>query len=368
MKRWRLLRYVAVAYAGAVALTCIGLTILVVAASLIENGGSLKKADESVVTALKIALFNGLSFSYQILPAACFLGALIAGTLLARRGELLAAQTMGISPRLIGFAFVGVAALCSIIGFFLGAQVVPRAISSLEQTKRDHMQGHVDAMTRFYERRVEWFRRGDVILHVPSVGTVGTTEFADPAVYELVDGRLARITDAASLSFVDDEWLLKDATTIEISTGESTHASLRKLALDVRPGDIVEVAGDPRQMSFLDIAALIERRDRAGFDSTSHRLEFHNRLAYPANAIWMLLIALPWALRPERRRSLAVNLGLGVAAIAILFSLTYLWRLMALGHHIPAALGVHGFALCCGALILMSDRAYRRFEQRGSLF
>ncbi|MEO0814856.1 MAG: LptF/LptG family permease, partial [Myxococcota bacterium] len=113
MRGASLIRYVALSYAGAIALTTSGLTLLVVAASMIEGGGELAKAGAGVATVLKLAFYNGLAFSYQILPAASFLGALIAGTLLARRGELLGVQAAGIGMAPIWTGFILVALLAA---------------------------------------------------------------------------------------------------------------------------------------------------------------------------------------------------------------------------------------------------------------
>ncbi|MEO1173454.1 MAG: LptF/LptG family permease, partial [Myxococcota bacterium] len=132
--------------------------------------------------------------------------------------------------------------------------------------------------------------------------------------------------------------------------------------------DIVEVSGDPRMMRVPAIRALIERRERAGFDVTSHRIELNNRFAYPLNAIWMLAIALPWALHPDRRRSLAVNLGAGVVVIAVLFVVTYFFRLLALSHSIPVPLGAYGIFSVCLLLAPLSAWSYRRYRVRGSVF
>ncbi len=54
---------------------------------------------------LEIAGFRAAGFAYQIVPAATLLGAIIAGTALARRGELLGIQAAGIGASRVWSAF-----------------------------------------------------------------------------------------------------------------------------------------------------------------------------------------------------------------------------------------------------------------------
>ncbi len=365
MRGLALIRYIGTTYAGAIALTTSGLTLLVVAASMIEGGGALAKAGASVGTVLKLALFNGLAFSYQILPAASFLGALIAGTLLARSGELLGVQASGIGMRPIWTGFVSVALLVCVSGYALGEWVVPEAVEALARTQAEELGGGTDGLSSYYSRRSSWFRSGDHVLFLPSRGN--GTRFESPVVYEAVEGQLRSITEAGALRFEDGLWELLDAVRFDVESGDSVTRAAMPINLGVSPEDITRVTGDPRQMRVGEIAELIERRERAGFDSTSHRIEFHNRLAYPANALWMLLVALPWALHPDRRRSLAVNLGAGVVVIAVLFVVTYMFRLLALGHKLPVGLGAYGIFSTCLLMIPSSAALYRRYRVRGGL-
>lgn len=366
MRGFALIRYVGTIYAGAIALTTSGLTLLVVAASMIEGGGELAKAGAGVGTVLKLAGFNGLAFSYQILPAASFLGALIAGTLLARRGELLGVQASGIGMGPIWTGFVSVALLVAVVGYGLGEWVVPRAVEGLARTQAEELEGRSDGLSSFYTQRSSWFRSGDRVLYLPARGD--GTRFESPVIYETVDGALRTITEAQALRHRAGGWELVDAVRFDVESGDTLEQAAMPLALEVSPEDITRVTGDPRQMSVGQIASLIERRERAGFDSSSHRIEFHNRLAYPANALWMLLIALPWALHPDRRRSLAVNLGAGVVVIAVLFVVTYLFRILALGHKLPVALGAYGIFTTCLVLVPTSALLYRRYRIHGGLW
>ena len=319
-----LVRYVGVAYLGAVALTTLGLSVLVVAATMIEGGGQLARAGAGVATVLKLASLSGLAFSYQILPAATF-------------------------------------------GFMLGEWVVPRAIQALELTRAEELQGQSDGVARFYHRELRWFRNGDTVLYLPTSADPDATAFATPTVYEIRDGELLSLTEAVSLRFENDNWWLNDAKRFDVRSGEITEHQALAVDLAMSARDIAEVTGDPRQMRTASVKKLISRRERAGFDVTSHRIELNLRYAYPLNLVWMLVLALPWTLHPDRRRSLAVYLGAGVVVIAVLFVMMYFFRLLALGHRIPVFLGAYGIPVTCLVAIPINAWMYRRYRVRGGL-
>ncbi|MEO0459656.1 MAG: LptF/LptG family permease [Myxococcota bacterium] len=362
-----LVRYVGVAYLGAVALTTLGLSVLVVAATMIEGGGQLARAGAGVATVLKLASLSGLAFSYQILPAAGFLGALVAGTMLARRGELLGVQASGIGMLPIWAGFLTVAVAVSTFGYMLGEWVVPRAIQALELTRAEELQGQSDGVARFYHRELRWFRNGDTVLYLPTSADPDATAFATPTVYEIRDGELLSLTEAVSLRFENDNWWLNDAKRFDVRSGEITEHQALAVDLAMSARDIAEVTGDPRQMRTASVKKLISRRERAGFDVTSHRIELNLRYAYPLNLVWMLVLALPWTLHPDRRRSLAVYLGAGVVVIAVLFVMMYFFRLLALGHRIPVFLGAYGIPVTCLVAIPINAWMYRRYRVRGGL-
>ena len=130
----------------------------------------------------------------------------------------------------------------------------------------------------------------------------------------------------------------------------------------------MDLTSDPRVMSSSDVTALVERRQRAGFDAIAYRVELHNRFAFPLSTVCLFLLGAPWALDPNRRRSLAVNLGAGVVAVAIVLSCEQVFRLLALARRIPAPLGAWAIDVLCLACMPLSVLAYRRYVRRGSLF
>ena len=356
----RLVRYIALIYAGATMLTIIGLVVIVVGASLVEGSGTMMRANAGAGTVLEIAGYRAAGFAYQIMPAAVLLGAMIAGTTLARRGELLGAQASGIGPSRIWLAFVGGALFFTGLTAIAGEYVVPWSLARLEREQMAAL-GRSDTQSNFYNRPVQWFRKGELILYLPEVD-LKNARFNRPVIYRMAQGELREVIEAQALVYEAGAFRLEEARVLDVSTSTFSHSSKLPIALDATPATLADVTGDPRQMGVVQVAELAKRRSAAGFDATPHAVELHSRLSHPLNAIWLALVCAPWALHVDRRRSLAVNLGLGVIAIAVLLTLMYTFRMLALGHQLAAPLGAWGLSLTILAAMPISFWSYRRLR------
>ena len=355
-------RYVAMTFGAAIALTLLGLVVVIVSAQAIETGLRFEVSESPALTALRLAGCRAVVFGFQMVPGACFLGALVAGTALARRGELLAIQAAGIPTRKIWYAYSAVALLACVLGWALGEWAVPDAVSALERIGREEV-GRTDKVTQFFQRRPTWFHEGNLILYLPDVDT-GTQIFSDPVIYRREEGLIAELIQGETLRYDRDQWVVSEARELTLDPPRDRRLEERAIPLGVDPRDLTDVAGDPRQMQWNAIRKMIKRRVGAHLDVTAHELELHNRLAFPLGCLVVVWLVAPWALHPERRRSLAVALGAGSAVIGVLFALTYTLRLLALGSKLPPALGAWGFVLVCGLSIGPSHFLYSRYAAK----
>ncbi len=363
----KLFAYFARFYAGIIALMEGGLIIIVVGASFVEKAGYLARAESGSATALGLALYGAVQFGHMVFPVACFLGALVAGTLLARTGEILAVQAGGISTWRIVASFAAVVAAAVVLGGIMGEYVVPVAKARLDRLQRGDPTPPVEALGSFYDRHTQWFRQGNLLLYLPSFDADSGT-FGDVVVYRRERGLVASGTDADELAFEDGGWVLEGAREHVVDGAEVVARERMALGLSVKPQDLIDVTGEPTVMRSGDILGYARRRERAGFDPAQFRIELYNRAAFPLSALCMFALAIPWALDPGRRRSLAVNLGAGVVAVGVLLSVMYIFRLLALSHRLSPAAGAWGLDLLCIALAPVSYALYQRYRTRGSLW
>ena len=362
----RLDRYLSSLYAGAVLLSLSSLVMLVVAAQFLEGASNFNTVEGGAESALELSLLVGVEYGFQILPVAVFLGVLVAGTVLARRGELLAMQAGGMSTWRqalpMGLVVLGIV-VAAVVG---GDTVIPKALERAETIRLEKLR-KPSALHRFFSRRAHWFKHDEWMLHLPLVDTQ-TGTFRSPTIYRVTGGEIREVMTAKVLEYQEKRWVLSDVEVYRPSDMEVERLATFELALAARPEDLRGVAGNPRHLSRSEIQLLVQRRERAGMDSTAHRLEVHQRVAQPCAALWMFLLALPWALMPDRRRSMAVVLGAGVVAVAVLLSCMHILRMLALSDQITPFWGAWGMGLLGLGVLPANQWLVDRYRSRGTVF
>jgi lipopolysaccharide export system permease protein len=305
-------------------------------------------------------MYSAIEFGYQVLPVACFLGALVAGTILSRRGELLAIYAAGIRSIRLWLTFAGVALVISGLGAACGEWAVPRAVTRIHRLSVEQFR-HTAALNDYYSQRAKWFKEGDILLYLPSVD-IATQIFSEPTIYRLESGLLAEVIMAQKLFFTDNAWHLAHSKSYRVDDVQMKTADDRVLNLRVKPDDLIDVTGNPKEMTTPRVRQLIERRQNAGFETTTHQVELHSRFAFPLLAFAMVLLSLPWIMHPDRRRSLSTMLGFGLIVVAMLLSLTQILRLLALARKIPAPLGAWAPLLIALMLLPISIAVQKRWR------
>ncbi|MED5463401.1 MAG: LptF/LptG family permease [Myxococcota bacterium] len=362
----KLALYIARVYAASIFLSMLLLVVLVTSVTLIENAGYLVKVEEGASIALRLAMFEAVEYAYQVLPVTTLLGALVTGVMLARSGEFLAMQAAGMGPVKILAPCLGVTLLAAGLGVVSGEWGVPWALKKAETIRVEHMR-RSSALSRFYNRRTHWFKDGTRVMYLPAVN-LETGVFSKPSIYDLSNGVVREVIDAETMEQLESGWTLKNVHISRIHGVAYEKMDELQLDMQVSARDLIDVTGNPRHVSWEELTNLILRREHAGFDNAAHRLEQHNRLAFPLLALWLFLVAAPWIVDPDRRRSMAVNLGGGVVAIALVLSGANVFRLLALGRQIYVPLGAWGVGLVCAGLIPLSWALQRRARIRGSIF
>ena len=335
--------YIARLYAASV-LTCVAvLVLLVLSATLMESAGNLSGKADGLRVAMELSALGSIEYAYQVFPVASLLGVLITGTVLARRGELMALQSSGMSVGRQSLPFVMVACMFAVGGLWLGEVALPRTQAEIDSLRLTKLR-QKSALNRYFTKELQWFRQGDWMMYLPVSGRTGES-FRQPILYRMEEGVVAEVLHAAELRFENDSWILHEVERFLPHRGVSEKKERQGIRLKLSPADLLEAAGNPRHMDSGDIESLIRRRNISGADTTAHALELHGRKAYPLGILWMCVLALPWALKPGRKRSMAVNIGVGVVAIGVLLSATHVFRMLSLGQTIPAWLGAWGMGL-----------------------
>ena len=334
----------------------LGLSGLIFSASLVE-GMALKSAEAGPGALVWTGFLKTVEFAWLLMPAAGFLSALIAGTMAARRGELIGYYSCGgRSATITKFWFCG-SLLWVGFGFVLAEKVLPAAKQELLELDLGPKRAQELTVAR---RPVEWVSIGDWRIYLPSISNDGTV-FQAPQLLEMREGELAFVWGADRLLYQNEKWILQNALRYSMDATPERFES-HSINLPISPADLWMIAAPPSLLSRTTLKELIEKRRRVGTDYVPHELALARRIGYPVALLPLLLIMAPLALQSDRKRSVAQAIGIGAIAVGCAFGLEGLFRMLALGRQVTPAWGGWGLTLC-GTLSLVLLWAYRHRHQ-----
>jgi lipopolysaccharide export LptBFGC system permease protein LptF len=281
---------------------------------------------------MEVIFLRAFTYGYQLLPIAAFLGALVFGALIAKRGELTALYVGGYSTWQIGRPIIGTALFMALFTLWAGQVSIPWATNRLVA-----MRGLDSAVRQQAGPSLEqWFKNGPSILHLPGVN-IEEKKLIDVLVFKQDSaGEIREWFSAAALQYLPKSagqktWLLKDGRHFLLATdGSITAYNFAEEAIDlsVHLPDLLDSSGRPSQLTLGELEESIARRERTGRLTRYHLYEYHQRFVYPLSLLVLVLISIPLALVPDKNRSISGALGSGTIVAAWAYGITYLSRSM----------------------------------------
>ncbi len=261
--------------------------------------------------------YKYLSFqaAFQIGPFVVLITALVALGILARNYELLACKSLGISLYRIGLPALAAAALCALGSAWLEAEVLP-ASNQRKESARRIIRGQPEGYAVSSPHRNWLFSRERFLYNYLSYdrrtqSLVGIQVFEFDTQHRLI-GRLY----ADRGQFRGGVWILEKGW-IRRFQGERT-VSFRQfeqpVAVDIpeSPDFFAALEPRPEELRFGELKRRISDLRASGQPRPDLEVALHNKFAYPAGAVALVLAGLPFAFRLERRGPLY---GLGLALI-----------------------------------------------------
>lgn len=261
---------------------------------------------------------------HVVLPISCLVAAVVAFTLLARSGELVAIKASGVGMRRATVPVLLVTlALCALL-FVVQDRIAPPA-QRKAQAIRDQIEGRTPRSHGApVNGRWTFGADGQTLYHyrqyVPT-----QQEFQGLSVFTLDRGR-PRVLDhrfAAHARWTGDRWIVGDGWYRSFDPEHyERYAGEEEVRLD-DPGQIVSdqsrltaATGNlPDEMSLSELSAQIHSLRNSGYDITNLRVRYYGKFSHAAAPLVMVLLGLPFAFRVGRRGSLY---GIGVALVLVL--------------------------------------------------
>jgi len=249
----------------------------------------------------------------QILPAAVLLASLVTCGTLSRHGEITAMKANGISLYRIVLPILILAALTSLMIFFLNEWVTPLTNDRAKYIRLIEVQKQT-SLGSFKQDQI-WYRGEKGIynfrLFDASTGTLRgiTIHYLDRQM------NLIMRLDAEKGEWKEGRWLFHNLLVARFDSGEFPVLSrIKQQVVDLpeRPSDFQLVQKDAEVMGYSELKRYIRKIQSEGYDATRYVVDLHGKTAFPLVSILLAIIGISFSLRSERSGGIAQGIGAGL--------------------------------------------------------
>jgi len=293
---------------------CLGISIFIyIVINLFDNLGKFLAKNATVWDIMVYYLYLMPSYAILLIPVASMIAVFLVFGIMTKHREMLVLKTSGLSVvslfYLLLITGVVIAAGTFVFQETVGVWAQARLIEH-EQTRinRRPMRPYAWRRNFFYYGENNWLyyvRKFDARINtLDNVVLWQTAE--DNRIKQRIDSPLGRY---------DDVWIFEDVTVRKFDTSGqeevTKHQILKMPELREKPDDFLKRIKPVEEMNFMEIAAFVEKRQRAGQDVVKEEVELNYRFSYPIITIILLLITLPISV-VLRRGGIAVGLGISI--------------------------------------------------------
>ncbi|HYC35958.1 MAG TPA: LPS export ABC transporter permease LptG [Usitatibacter sp.] len=305
-----LLRYIAREILGASLLVLLALLALFFFFDLFRELDDLGRGTYRLRTMLGYVSLMLPSHLYVLLPAAGLMGTLFALARMSEQSEITVMRASGFSMAQLAMHVAGAGVLIALLTLVIGELVVPY---TEEAAKGVRLKATRSIVAREF-RTGFWVKDDRSFVNIQDV--TPETELVNLRIYEFDEQyRLSSISRAEKGTFAGpNQWTLSN---VELTRFEGDNAVLQRLPVatwnSVLTPDILSVLKIvPERMSVANLRAYIDHLRDNRQKTTRYEIAFYNKLLYPAVAIGLMVLGIPFALGSQRAGGVGVKMFVGI--------------------------------------------------------
>jgi lipopolysaccharide export system permease protein len=251
-----------------------------------------------------------------MLPLAVLMAAVITLALMAKRNEIVAVKSSGVSL----FRFTLPILLLSLV-MTLGLALLNEVVLPDTKSRTNYIWNVLVEKQpgRVYHEDTFWYKGQNSIYHVGFYDPQNQT-LADVTYYRFdQDFDLVLRVDARRVRYLGGRWVAFEGLSQRLLPGGGYDVrTFEEAPLDLSelPTDFTRLSKPSEEMSFIELARYLNRVEAEGYDARRYRVDLQARIAYPFVCLIMALLGVPLALVGEGGgMARGVVLGLGAAVL-----------------------------------------------------
>jgi len=318
----------------------VGITIIVI--NIVEE---LRDFIDHQVPLLSIAeyyLYFGGWVIKSFMPMFVLLATLFSVSIMARRNELLAMKTSGLSLYRITLPYLLAAILLSLGHLYYNEYLYPPANKRRLEIKEFTIEKRSKQRLKHVSNIYRQIRPG--YFYTVANFNIDRAEGRDLKVYRTDQNRLSQIITASTVHYRDHQWLAREGMIRTFDSAGESFSEFAEMTLpDIKdkPEDFSKRIGKPEDMSYDELKSYIELMKRTGGPYLRESIDLAIKLSFPLASVIVVLISIPFASNP-RRGGIAVSIAAGALISLVYFVLFRVLQSAGYNERVPRELAVWG--------------------------
>jgi len=294
---------------------------------VIDYTDTAQEAQENGVAAsvlLAYYRFQIFTILNWTLPISVLVATLVTFAMMSKNNEVTAMKSSGVSLYRLGLPIIGIAAILSVLAYFVLDFVLPYSTERADELKRQ-IRGK-KTTTSATPQKVWYLGQNRYILNF--LGYNQTREMLTQVqIFELhpTEFRLTRRVYADRATWNGSAWVFENGWMRSfLDDGTSTFTPIdRPIALNYAetPEDFATDVKPPDQMTYAQLSRYIDILRSSGYAADELAVKLYQKTSWPVISMIMALIAMPFAFRMGKRGALY---GIGLALIiGIIYWMVY---------------------------------------------
>lgn len=297
-----------------------GITIIALIVDLIDHLEDIVDNAAGIKEVLLYYVYF-IPWIYKItIPASVLLAGLFSIGLLAKKHEILAMKSSGISLYRIALPLLIFTFLLSCANFYFNEEILPYTTKERERIKH----GEIDRKTR----------KGKILYNLSKQGTGGyiyhfevfrpdRKEAKNALVQRFKNDSLKESYRGELMKFTNGQWRIYKGAYRSFIEGKETFQQFDSLLLSdckERPEEFEKYQGKPEDMGYRELQGYIEVLDKTGAPFTRELVDLKTKLSFPFTSFIVMFICIPMAANPKQSgvaRAFAIAAGVSLAYFVI---------------------------------------------------
>lgn len=290
-------RYVIRGYAVALFAALSSFVAIFVILDLFEKLDDFLDRGVPAIVVLQYYLFRIPEILLLMLPVGMLLACLFSLGALARNNEFMATISSGVSMRRTLVPVVVLAFFVSVGALFLGETVAPPAASRVKEI-HDGLIKPGGRRTPRVRTNLSYLGEGGRLFWIGRLDTA-RDRMEDVFVQKLSGNTLLEVISAKEADWEGGVWVFRNGYFRRFDGGILAEArpfeERAEPSIAETPEELAKIQKNPRQMSYRELSAYIDRAASSGGEVQRERVDLHMKVSFPFTSFLIVLLGSPLA-------------------------------------------------------------------------